>query len=61
MPLFTHTPFSYSNPSQDLLELDTFNKIALFLCIVARLVSEDEYKDYNSQELYNLSKKGALA
>ena len=60
MPLFTYTPFSYSNPSQNLLELNAFNKIALFLRIVTRPVSKDEYKDYNSQESYNPSKKGAL-
>jgi hypothetical protein len=61
MPLPAYTPFSYDNPSQDLLELDAFNKIALSLRTVARLVSKDEYEDYNSQESHDPSKKGALA
>jgi hypothetical protein len=60
MPLPAHMPFSYNNPSQDLLELDTFNKIALSLYTVARLISKDKYEDYNSQESYDPNKKGAL-
>jgi hypothetical protein len=60
MPLPSHTPFSYSNPSQDILEMDSFNKIALSLRTVARPASEDEYKDYNSQDSYNPRKRGAL-
>jgi hypothetical protein len=33
----------------------------LSLSAVARPASEDKYEDYNSQESYNPSKKGALA
>ena len=61
VPLPAHTPFSYDNPSQDLLELDAFDKIALSLRTVARPASEDEYEDYNLQESYDPGKKGALA
>ena len=57
----TTSAFTYSNPSHKLLELDTFNRIALSLRSVARLASKDEYKDYNSLDSYNPSKKGALA
>jgi hypothetical protein len=53
--------FSYNNPSHELPELDAFNQIALTLRLVARLASKDKYKDYNSLELYDPSKKGALA
>ena len=53
--------FIYNNPSYKLLELDAFNRIALSLRSIARLASKDKYKDYNSLDLYNLSKKGALA
>ena len=53
--------FSYENQNQaELQELDTFDRIALSLRSIARLASEDEYKDYNSQESYDPSKKGAL-
>jgi hypothetical protein len=54
-------PFSYDNSFKEPKELDAFNRIALSLRLVARPASEDEYKDYNSQELYAPSKKGALA
>ena len=56
------TPFSYGKqPPHELLELNTFNKITLSLRLVTWPVSEDEYKDYNSQESFNPGKKGALA
>jgi hypothetical protein len=59
----TITPFSYgaSLGSSELLELDEFDRIALSLYTVARPASEDEYKDYNSQESYDPGKVGALA
>ena len=60
MPLPAYTPFSYGNPSQELLELDAFNKIAMSLCIIARPASKNKYEDYNSQELYDPGKKGAF-
>jgi hypothetical protein len=53
--------FIYNNPSYKLLKLDAFNRIALSLRLIARLASKDKYKDYNLLDLYNLSKKGALA
>jgi hypothetical protein len=56
------TPFLYENQNQvELQELDAFDWITLSLRSVARPASEDEYKDYNSQESYDPSKKGALA
>jgi hypothetical protein len=61
VPLPVHTPFSYGDPSQEVPELDAFDKIALSLRTVARPASEDEYEDYNSQESYDPGKKGALA
>ena len=55
-------PFLYSKqPSQELLELDAFDRIALSLRLVARPTSEDEYEDYNSLESYDPGKQGALA
>jgi len=39
--------FLYNNLSQDLPELDVFNKIILSLYTVAWPASKDEYKDYN--------------
>ena len=54
-------PFSYDNAFKEPKELNAFDRIALSLCSVARPASKDEYKDYNSQESYVLSKKGALA
>jgi hypothetical protein len=42
-------------------ELDAYDRIALARLSVARPSSADEFEDYNSQELYNLGKKGALA
>jgi hypothetical protein len=61
IPLPSHTPFSYDNPSQDIPEMDPFDKIALSLRTVARPASEDEYEDYNSQDSYDPGKRGALA
>jgi len=52
--------FSYDNPSKEPKELDTFDQIALSLRLVARPASEDEYEDYNSQDLFGAGKKGAL-
>jgi hypothetical protein len=59
----TITSFSYgaSLGSSKLLKLNKFDRIALSLYTVARPASEDEYKDYNSQESYDLSKAEALA
>jgi hypothetical protein len=48
-------------PSQEPKELDTYDRIALTLRLVARPSSEDEYVDYNSEDSYDPSKKGALA
>ena len=59
--LLTPLAFLYNNPSRELLELNAFDRIALSLCAVARLASKDEYEDYNLLELYDPSKKGALA
>ena len=53
--------FSYGTSSYELLELDEFDRIALSLRLVARLASEDEYEDYNSQDSYDPGKRGALA
>jgi hypothetical protein len=50
----------YDNPFKEPKELNAFNEIVLSLRLVARPLSEDEYKDYNSQESYNPKKKGAL-
>jgi hypothetical protein len=60
---FTITPFSYGAflGSFELLKLNKFNCIALSLYAVARLASEDKYKDYNSQKSYDPGKAGALA
>jgi hypothetical protein len=59
----TITPFSYSASLgfSELLELDEFDRIALFLHAVARPASKDKYEDYNSQESYDPGKAGALA
>jgi len=59
--LLTTLTFIYSNPSYKLLKLDAFDRIALSLCLVARLASEDEYEDYNLLDSYDPGKKGALA
>ena len=37
-----------------------YNRIKASLKTIARLASEDEYKDYNSQKSYDPSIKGAL-
>jgi hypothetical protein len=47
VPLPSYMPFSYNNPSQDIPEIDPFNKIALSLRIVTRPASKDKYKNYN--------------
>jgi hypothetical protein len=52
----TPPAFSYNSSSRELLELDTFNRIALSLIAVARPVSEDEYEDYNSLESHDPGK-----
>ncbi len=62
IPILTTTPFSYENQNQaEPRELNTFNRIALSLRSVTRPASEDEHKDYNSQESYEPDKKRALA
>jgi hypothetical protein len=61
VPLVAYMPFSYGNPSQEILELDVFDKIALSFRTITRPTSKDKYKDYNSQESYDPGKKGALA
>ena len=62
-PIITPTPLAFrqKGSSQETLELDTYNRIVLSLRAEARLVSQDEFKDYNSLELFNPSKNGALA
>ena len=57
----TPLAFSYDSSSREPLELDAFDRIALSLRAAARPASEDEYKDYNSLESYDPSKRGALA
>ena len=59
VPLQSYLAFSYNNPAKP-KELDTFDQIALSLRLVAQLTSEDEYKDYNSQDLHSPRKGGAL-
>jgi hypothetical protein len=59
-PLPTLLSFLYNNPLKEPKKLDPFNQAILSLRSVARPASKDEYKDYNSQELYNPEKKGAL-
>jgi hypothetical protein len=54
----TFTTFLYEGTSKELRELDTFDQIARSLRQVARPVSEDEFEDYNSQELYDPGKGG---
>jgi hypothetical protein len=55
------TPFSYGKqPSQELPELNIFDKIALSLRSIARPASEDEYKNYNSLKSYDSGKQRAL-
>jgi hypothetical protein len=63
IPTLTITPFLYGAflGSSELLKLDEFDCIALFLYTVARPASKDKYKDYNSQESYDPGKAGALA
>ncbi len=61
----TNPSFLYNDSvqeSQEPLELDAFNRIANTLrIIVIRPLSGDEHVDYNSEDLYDPSKKGALA
>jgi hypothetical protein len=58
--LLTLLALLYNSLSYKPLELDTFDRIALSLQAVARPASENEYKNYNSLESYDLSKRGAL-
>jgi hypothetical protein len=60
IPPQANLAFSYDNLSEP-KELDTFDQIALFLRLVARPTSEDEYEDYNSQDSHSPGKIGALA
>jgi hypothetical protein len=63
--LVTNPSFSYDNSvqeSQEPSELDAFDRIANTLrTTVIRPSSGDEYIDYNSEDLYDPGKKGALA
>jgi hypothetical protein len=61
LPVLIITLFSYGTPSQKLLELNTFNQIALSFRSITRPASKNEYKDYNLQKSYNPGKKRALA
>jgi argininosuccinate lyase len=56
------TPFLYKNQNQEeaIKLLNAYNQIKLSLSAVARLVSKNKYKDYNSQESYDPGKKKAL-
>jgi hypothetical protein len=55
------TPFSYENQNQaEPRKLNIFNRIILSLRSITRPASENEYKDYNSQESYEYGKKRAL-
>ena len=60
IPPQSYPAFSYDTPSEP-KELDAFDQIALSLRSVARPTSEDEYKDYNSQDSHFPGKGGALA
>jgi hypothetical protein len=60
VPPQSYRAFSYDKPSTP-KELDTFDQISLSLRSVARPTSEDEYKDYNSQDSHDPGKGGALA
>ena len=61
----TNPSFSYDDSvqeSQEPSELDAFDRIANTLrTTVIRPSSGDEYVDYNLKDLYDPSKKGALA
>jgi hypothetical protein len=63
--LVTNPSFSYDDSvqeSQEPLELDAFNRIVNTLRMtVIRPSSGDEYVDYNLEDSYDPSKKGALA
>ena len=60
IPPRSYPAFLYNTPLEP-KELNTFNQIALSLRSVARPTSEDEYKDYNSQDSHSPGKGGALA
>jgi hypothetical protein len=57
------TPFSYENQNQEeiIKPLNIYNRIKLSFSVIARSVSENKYKNYNSQKSYDPGKKGALA
>jgi hypothetical protein len=63
IPIPATTPFLYKNQNQEeaVELLDAYDRIKLSLSTVAKPASKDEYEDYNSQESYDPSKKGALA
>ena len=48
--------FWHKGLSHEIPELDTYNRIALSLRLEARPISQDEFEDYNSLELYNPGK-----
>ena len=52
---------SSQEPSQEPKALDTYNRLALALQLVARPSSGDEYVDFNLEDSYDPGKKGALA
>ena len=59
----TIIPFLYKkqNKGEATKPLNTYNCIKASLETITKLANKDEYKDYNLQELYDLSIKGALA
>ena len=59
----TTIPFLYEkqNKREAAKPLDTYDRIKASLETIAKLANKDEYKDYNSQESYDPSIKGALA
>ncbi|PMD14738.1 hypothetical protein NA56DRAFT_664465 [Hyaloscypha hepaticicola] len=52
---------SSQEPSQEPKALDTYDRLALALQLVARPSSGDEYVDFNLEDSYDPGKKGALA
>ena len=59
-PIIPTTSPSTTSSSQEPEVLDTYDRLALALQSVTRPASGDKYIDFNIEELYNPSKKGAL-
>src|SRR6266536_2066050 len=59
-PIIIFFSYEKQNKGEATKPLDIYNRIKASLEIVARLASEDEYEDYNSQESYDSGIKGAL-